>query len=411
MLNKKDFKILTKLWDQVDPMSVVSYRKKGGYESVRFMLRTLQPKQVLEEVKKSGLQGRGGAGFPTGQKWELATKVPAKEKYLICNLDESEPGTMKDRFLAEKNPHQLIEGLIIAAYALEVKKAYIYLNGKFDQARITLEKALQQAYAENYLGRSILGFAFDFDLELFSGAGAYICGEESALINSMEGKRGEPRFKPPYPSDCGLWGKPTVVNNAETLANLPWIIKHGGQKFSQIGLKDSPGTKIFSIQGSVQKPGVYEAPIGITISDLINHYAGGLLPGKQLWFCQIGGASGRIIPASLVDSIPSFSQAAAVTMGAGTILVMDKFQDPKRFLLSIVNFFQRESCGQCVPCREGTFRLKQIVERWVAGVFDRKDREDLEELIWTLDNTTFCPLGKFSVVALKDMLKYKICKF
>lgn len=403
-------KIITKNWDKIDPFSLESYKKKGGYKALRKALRDFSPDGLVSEIKNSLLQGRGGAGFPVGQKWEIAKNAGRGEKYFICNLDESEPGTFKDRMLAEKNPHQIIEGVLIASYAIGAKKAYIYLNGKFNLARVVLQKAMESAQKEGLIGKSIAGFAFDLEIKLVVGAGAYICGEESALINSIEGKRGEPRSKPPYPCNCGLFGRPTVVNNAETICNLPWIVDNGAEKYRKIGLKDSPGTKLFSIDGAVKKPGLYEAPIGTSINELIHKYAQGLQSGAEIFFVNFGGSSGRIIPAGYLDEVPSFSKKSKVPMASGSVLVVDKGQDAKNFLLGVVKFFQRESCGKCVPCREGTFRLRQMIQRLSDGQFDQNDKEDLPKLIWILDNTTFCPLGKFSVTALKDIIKYKLIK-
>lgn len=403
-------KILTKFWGQIDPHLIDTYRKKGGYGSLKKVLREMKPLEVIEEIKKSGLQGRGGAGFSAGDKWEIASKVPMDTRYFICNLDESEPGAFKDQALAEKNPHQILEGILIGCYAIGAKKAIIYLNGRFKQAQQTLEKAIAQAHERRFLGESIMGFAFDVEIELFMGAGAYICGEESALINSLEGLRGEPRLRPPFPCNCGLDSSPTVVNNAETISNIPWIIKYGAEKFSNVGIKSSPGTKVFSIDGAVKHPGIYEAPIGQSVRDLVFKIAGGMEDGKEFWFAQVGGSSGRIVPAGKLDEVPSFSRDANIPMGSGAILVIDKRQDIKKILLDWIHFFQRESCGKCVPCREGTFRLKLILERLHSGEFNKNDREDIEKILWTLENTTFCPLGKFATIAIRDAMKYKLVK-
>jgi NADH-quinone oxidoreductase subunit F len=338
----KEIKIITKDWDKIVPNNIESYRRVGGYSALHNVIRNFSPTEVIEEVKKSRLVGRGGAGFPTGQKWEITAKNSSKEKYFICNLDESEPGTFKDRVIAEKNPHQIIEGIIIGSYAVGARKAFIYLNGGFNIARVMLEQAIQQAYDNNLLGKSVMGADFDLDLEIFFGAGAYICGEESALINSMEGKRGEPRNRPPFPCDCGLFGSPTVVNNGETLANVPFIFKKGAGKFSVIGAIDCPGTKLFCVDGAVNCPGLYEAPIGITVEDIVNDLAGGIKHGLELSFVQIGGASGRLAIASTLGEIPSYSKNAKIPLGSGAILVIDKFQDPREIALSWLRFFQRE---------------------------------------------------------------------
>jgi NADH:ubiquinone oxidoreductase subunit F (NADH-binding) len=313
--------------------------------------------------------------------------------------------------IAQKNPHQIIEGVAIACYGIGAKKAFIYLNGKFRQAELMLEQAICQAKEENFLGEQISGSDFNLEIEIFSGAGAYVCGEESALINSIEGVRGEPRFKPPYPCTYGLYGKPTVVNNAETMANISWIIINGAAAYKMIGTRQSPGTKLFCIDGAVKHPGLYEAPIGRSVYDLIYEYAGGIKSGCRYWFAQLGGASGRLIPSVRIDLIPAFDRDAQLPLGSGTLLVFDKNQDTRELILSWLNFFQRESCGKCVPCREGLFRLKAIFERNIGDCWNQNDLEDIAKLIWTLENTTFCPLGKFSVVGLQEAIKYKLIEF
>ena len=401
-------KIITKNWGTIDAKEISSYRKLGGYQVLQRVLQT-KPEDVIEEVINSGLKGRGGGGFPTGEKWKITAASVEKEKYFICNLDESEPGTYKDRLIAENNPHQLIEGIIIGAYAVGANKAYIYANGNFHLAHFLLERALRQAYENNFLGKKIMGSDFDLDIELFVGAGAYICGEESALINSLEGKRGEPRKRPPYTSEKGLFNKPTVVNNAETLASISWIMEHGGTKYSQIGGSGEVGTKIFCVDGIVKNPGAYELPMGSSINDIVYKYAGGIVDGDEPWFAQVGGSAGVLIPFGSFGAVPAYPRNSYVPMGSGSILVVSKNQDIKELMLSWANFFCRESCGQCVPCREGTFRLKGIIERLNEGNFSENDKEDFKNLIWTLDNTTLCALGKFSVIALKDVVRYGFC--
>lgn len=402
-------KILTKYWDQIDPRDIQSYRKKGGYKALYKAIR-MSPAEVISEITNSGLAGRGGAGFSTGGKWEIAAKQEEKERYFICNLDESEPGTFKDRMIAEKNPHSLLEGIAIGSYAIGAKRAFIYINGNFVLARTTLEYAIEQANKDNFLGKGIMGSLFDLDVTAISGAGAYICGEESALINSIEGKRGEPREKPPFACECGLFGKPTVVNNAETIANVEWILKKGAQEYKKIGTKGNAGTKLFCIDGSVKAPGIYEVPLGSTVKELIYDFAGGMTNGTDFWFAQVGGSAGHLVPVGLIDEAPGYGKNMKIPLGSGSILVVDKSRDIKKLMLSWIRFFQRESCGKCVPCREGTFRLKSVIERLENGNFNENDREDFHKLVWVLDNTTFCPLGKFSVTAIKDVVKYKYIK-
>ena len=403
-----EVKIITKNWGLIDPMSIDSYIKKGGYKTLHLVLRNKQPRYVVEEIKMSGLRGRGGAGFYTGLKWEMAVKAKGRKKYFICNLDESEPGTYKDRLIAENNPHLLLEGILIGAYAIGAREGFIYLNGSFHLAKRLLENALKQCYEKKILGKSIMGTTFDFDLKIFVGAGAYVCGEETALLNSLEGYRGEPRFKDVYPCEKGLFRQPTIVNNAETIANIPWIIKNGAEKFSKIGIKNSPGTKLYCLNGMLVKPGLFEAPLGISIRELIFDYAGGMQPGFDLWFTQIGGSSGKLVLLPLLDRLVGYGDEKEISIGQGSILVVHRGCDVKKLILSWINFFQRESCGKCVPCREGTLRLKLMVERLVNGEFDKNDAEDMRKIIWILENTTFCPLGKFAVMGLKDVIKYRL---
>jgi NADP-reducing hydrogenase subunit HndC len=397
--------ILTRNWDKINPLDINSYVRQRGYEALQKVVRKSEPKEVIEEVKKSGLRGRGGAGFPAGEKWETAAKTKAERKYFICNLDESEPGTYKDRTIAEKNPHQIIEGLLIGAHAVGAKKAFIYINGSYKKQAEILRIAIDQAREKEFVGRGILGSSIDVDIEIFEGAGAYICGEETALLNSIEGHRGEPRFKPPFPPVSGLHGAPTIVNNAETLANIPYIIRHGAEKYSQIGSITSPGTKLFVLSGAVRNEGVFEAPLGTTAHELIYNslYGGGLKSGREFWFAQIGGASGRLVPTGKTDR-PLVYGDCEYPLGSGSILVVDKNANIKDYLLSWAGFFHRESCGKCVPCREGTYRLWEIAKRIKNNDLREKDRENIKDVLWTLENTTFCPLGKFASVAWNDAI-------
>ena len=287
-------KIITQYWGELDPQKIEAYLEVGGYKALEKFIGEMKPEEVISEVKKSGLCGRGGAGFPTGEKWEIVAAKKSPEKYFICNLEESEPGTYKDRMIAENNPHLLLEGIIIAALAVGAKRAFIYINGHYEKQREILEKALEQAHAKFFWGKNILKSGYCLKLALFSGGGAYVCGEETALINSMEGNRGEPKLRPPYPTESGLLGKPTLINNAETIANIPWIILQGGDKYKKIGPADTPGTKLFLLNGAVKKPGLIEAPVGLSLREMIESYGGGMKAGKDFWFAQVGGACGRL---------------------------------------------------------------------------------------------------------------------
>ncbi len=396
--------IVTKNWEKINPLDINTYIRSGGYEALRKVIRET-PLKVVSEIKRSGLRGRSGAGFPTGEKWEISAKIVADQKFIICNLDESEPGVYKDRIIAEKNPHQIIEGLLIGAYAIGAKRAFIYINGHYKKPAEILKIALEQAREKEFVGRGIMGSSIDVEIEIFSGAGAYICGEENALINSIEGKRGEPRLKPPHPPVSGLFGKPTIVNNAETLANVPYIIKRGADVYSKIGPSLSPGTKLFLLEGAVKNKGIFEVPLGTTAEDLIFNslYGGGMEDGKEFWFAQIGGASGRLMPRGKLDQLLIYGPSE-YPIGAGSILVVDKMADIKDLLFSWADFFHRESCGKCVPCREGTYRLWEIAKWLKNNDLKERDRENIEDILWTLSNTTFCPLGNFAAVAWSDAI-------
>ncbi|MFZ2226664.1 MAG: NADH-ubiquinone oxidoreductase-F iron-sulfur binding region domain-containing protein [Candidatus Moraniibacteriota bacterium] len=387
MLNNP--KIITEHWGKIDPLKIEDYLSVGGYSALKKFVEKMNPEKALEEVKLSGLSGRGGAGFPTGTKWEMVMSQKSKEKYFICNLDESEPGTYKDRAIVDNNPHLLLEGIIISALTIGAKKAYIYINGNYEKQSEILEKAILQARENKFLGAKILDSKYSLEIEIFSGAGAYICGEETALINSIEGNRGEPKIRPPYPTEAGLFDKPTVVNNAETIVNIPWIIQNGGKKYAK------NATKLFVLGGSVKNRGVFEAPIDTTIKKAIEILGGGMQKGKEFWFAQVGGASGRLYLKKELN-LP--------VTGSGAILVVDKTANIYDLLLSWTGFFRRESCGKCVPCREGTFRLNEIAERLADGEISQRDKEAIEDILWTLENTTFCPLGKFAAVAVRDAI-------
>ncbi len=401
-----EIKIITQNWGRINPQSIDEYIAAGGYQALFKFIKEMDPEIAVEEIKTSGLCGRGGAGFPTGLKLESVQKEKVTEKYFICNLDESEPGTYKDRMIAENDPHMLIEGIIIASLIVGAKKAFIYINGNYKKSAEILERAVGQAKQKVFLGPAILHSRYGLEIEIFEGAGAYICGEETALINSIEGKRGEPRMRPPFPTQSGLFGKPTAVNNAETIANIPWIIENGGAEFAKVGSKKSPGTKLFILDGAVKNRDVVEAPLGITLKELIDNYGGGIYAGKEFWFAQVGGSSGRLALEKDLEMKLEYDREAKIPLGSGAILVVDKMADIHELLLSWASFFRRESCGKCVPCREGTFRLWEIAKRLQDGEISERDAAAINDILWTLNNTTFCPLGKFAATAFGDALQY-----
>ena len=406
----KEIKIITEHWGKINPSKIEDYLEKGGYKALEEFVLGMDRMGALAEIKKSGLCGRGGAGFPTGDKLEMVAKQKG-EKYFICNLDESEPGTYKDRLIVDNNPHLLLEGVIISALIIGAQKAYIYINGNYQKQKEILEKALEQAKKKIFLGDDILSSDYHLEIEIFSGAGGYICGEETALINSIEGNRGEPKARPPYPTEAGLFGRPTAINNAETIANIPWIILNGGEKYAKIGSKNSPGTKIFLLSGAVEKPGYCETPTGISVKDLIEKYGGGIKRGKDFWFAQIGGACGRLLLEKELKTKMEFKKACECPLGSGSILVVDKSVSINDLLVSWTDFFRRESCGKCVPCREGTFRLWEITKRFKDDEISDRDKQAVEDILWTLERTTFCPLGKFAATAFRDAtINLKIMK-
>ena len=406
----KDIKILIEHWGKIDSLKIEDYLEVGGYKALEEFILGMDRMGALGEIKKSGLCGRGGAGFPTGTKFEMVYKQIGK-KYFICNLDESEPGTYKDRLIVDKNPHLLLEGIIISALIVGADKAYVYINGNYQKQKEILEMALLQAKKKKFWGNKILESDYSLKIEIYSGAGAYICGEETALVNSIEGQRGEPKLRPPYPTECGLLGRSTAVNNAETIASIPWIILNGGEKYSKIGSKNSPGTKLFILSGTINNPGIYEAPTGITVKKLIDDYAGGIKRGKEFWFAQIGGACGKLLLEKELKAKMEFGKECECPLGSGSILVVDKSVNIHDLLISWADFFRRESCGKCVPCREGTFRLWEIAKRFKDGKISERDKEAIQDILWTLERTTFCPLGKFAGTAFRDAITKNILTF
>ena len=384
------------------------YRREGGYTSVEKALKTMTPDEIVNEVKTSGLKGRGGAGFPMGMKWSFIDKKSGKPRHLVCNADESEPGTFKDRYLMEYIPHLLVEGMIVSSFALEANLSYIYIRGEYMWIYKILEKAIKEAYANGWLGKNILGTGYDLDLHVQVGGGAYICGEETALIESLEGKRGNPRIKPPFPAISGLWQNPTVVNNVESISNVPWIIHNTGAAYASIGTEKSTGTKLISASGHIKKPGVYEIELGISVDEFINsdEFCGGMLDSRPIKALVPGGSSVPILPAHLIyktangdDRMMSYESmsdggfATGSMIGSGGFIVYNDTTCIVRNTWNFSRFYHHESCGQCSPCREGTGWLEKVLWRIENG----QGREEDIDLLWSIqskiEGNTICPLG------------------
>jgi len=384
-----------------------TYESTGGYQALKKALGMKQD-DIINEVKKSGLRGRGGAGFPTGMKWSFVPFNSGRPVFLLCNADESEPGTFKDRVIIEKNPHSLIEGMIISAYAVRSKKCYIYIRGEYVYGARVLEKAIEEAYAKGYLGKNVLGSGHDVEMVLHRGAGAYICGEETGLISSLEGKKGQPKLKPPFPAVSGFLGFPTVVNNVETLANVPWIIEKGGEAYAAFGTEKSKGTRLYCLSGWVNKPGTYEEELGLPLMDLINHYGGGMKGGAKLKAVIPGGSSTPpLTPEECEKALLDYESMAAfgTFLGSGGIIVIPEHFCLLRILERLSEFYWDESCGQCTPCREGTGWLYKTIEDIEHG---RGKPEDLEDLLSTSKNmmgTTICALSDAAAMPIVGFLK------
>lgn len=397
-----------------DSNTIERYLDTGGYVTLKHTVTSSTREQVIEQVKASNIRGRGGAGFPMGMKWGfLADRDP---KYLVVNADESEPGTFKDRQLLERDPHQLVEGIAIAAFALGVTRAFVYVRGEYAKPARRLQRAIDEAYEAGYLGNDIAGSGFSLDVSVHLGAGAYICGEETALLNSIEGRRGEPRLKPPFPAVEGLYARPTIVNNVESLSNVPWIVANGGAAYAAIGPERSAGTRMFSLSGHVNKPGNYEIVMGMSWRDLIYGIGGGIRNGNELKTWIPGGASSPwLIPEHLdtaitIDGVVEFG----TMLGSGAVVVMDETTDVIRAAYSLVRFFAHESCGQCTPCREGTKWLQDILERIMAGNGRPEDVDLLLDvsdnispgLVWPPAMTTICPLAPSCTAPIVSITKY-----
>jgi NADH-quinone oxidoreductase subunit F len=385
------------------------YEAHEGYAALRKALTApgMTPDQVRDEVTASNLRGRGGAGFPTGRKWSFMPKPDGGPRYLVCNADESEPGTFKDHEIMRKNPHLLVEGMILAAYAMHASRGFIYLRGEFREVRDLVDAAIQEAYGAGYLGRDILGSGFSFDLSTYLGAGAYICGEESALLDSLEGKRGFPRLRPPFPANAGLYARPTTVNNVETLANVPAIIRRGASWFAALGTEKSGGTKIFSISGHIARPGNYEYPMGTPLKVLLYEAAGGPLPGRTLKAVIPGGGSAGLLVPEQFDLPMDFEPIAQAgsMLGSAGVIVMDDRDCMVGASLSLMEFYADESCGKCTPCREGTRWLEMVLRRLEDGLGEDADRALLDTVPSNILGNTFCGLGDAAVGFLMSALK------
>ena len=388
------------------------YEARGGYQALRKILAGgdagMTPDQVVAEVKTSGLRGRGGAGFPTGLKWSFMPRQFPGQKYLVCNSDEGEPGTCKDRDILAFNPHIVIEGMIIAAYAMGISVGYNYIHGEIFEIYQRFEEALEEARAAGYLGDKILGSNYSFQLHGFHGFGAYICGEETALLESLEGKKGQPRFKPPFPASFGIYGKPTTINNTETFAAVPWIIRNGGQAYLECGKPNNGGTKIFSVVGDVNKPGNYEVPMGTPFSTLLE-LAGGVRTGRKLKAVIPGGSSAPVLPASIMMELTmdydSIAKAGSM-LGSGAVIVMDDSRCMVESLLRLAYFYAHESCGQCTPCREGTGWMHRVLERIYHGKGRPEDIELLNSVADGIMGRTICALGDAAAMPVRAMLKH-----
>ncbi|KXS30923.1 MAG: NADH-quinone oxidoreductase, subunit F [Candidatus Gallionella acididurans] len=391
------------------PWTLENYLKVGGYQALRKVLTTkMSPDAIIAEVKLSALRGRGGAGFPTGLKWTFMPKNYVGEKYIICNSDEGEPGTFKDWDILLYNPHLLIEGMAIAAYTMGVKTGYNYVHGEIFEAYERMEEACELARAAGYLGDNILGSDFSFDLHNHMGFGAYICGEETALIESLEGKKGQPRFKPPFPASFGLYGKPTTINNTETFASIPYIINHGGQKFLELGKPNNGGTKLFSVSGHVNNPGNFEVPLGTPFSKLLE-MAGGVRHGHTLKAVIPGGSSMPVLPGKIMMDLTMDYDAitkAGSGLGSGAVIVMDETTCMVRALERLSYFYYEESCGQCTPCREGTGWLYRIVHRIEHGEGRKEDLDLLLSVGENIAGRTICALGEAAVWPVQGMLRH-----
>ncbi|NJK49106.1 NADH-quinone oxidoreductase subunit L [Candidatus Gracilibacteria bacterium] len=399
--------IVRKHSGKIDPERIEEYIAVGGYESLYKAIYEMTPGQVVEEISKSGLRGRGGGGYPTGLKWATVAKMPGQQKYVICNGDEGDPGAFMDRSVLESDPHQVLEGMAIAGYAIGANYGYIYVRAEYPLAIKRLEKAIQQAKKYGLLGSQIFDSPFDFKIDIRIGAGAFVCGEETALIQSIEGKRGNPVTRPPYPAESGLWECPTLINNVETFANIAPIVKEGADWYAQIGTDNSKGTKVFALTGKIRNNGLIEVPMGITLREIVEEMGGGV-PDGEVKAVQTGGPSGGCIPASLLDTPVDYDSLAAIgsMMGSGGMVVMDKDTNMVEIARFYMEFCRGESCGKCVPCRAGTVQLYELLSKIINKEANRNDLEKLEALSHMVKETSLCGLGQSAPNPVLSTLKY-----
>ncbi|HUJ17025.1 MAG TPA: NADH-quinone oxidoreductase subunit NuoF [Nitrospirota bacterium] len=404
----KQVKVVLSDCGEVDPEDIDSYISRGGYEAMKKVIATMTPQEIIEVIKASGLRGRGGAGFPTGQKWDMAIKAPGPVKYLICNADEGDPGAFMDRSVVEGNPHAVIEGMVIGAYAIGAPYGYVYIRAEYPLAVERLHLAIKQAQERGFLGKNILGKGFDFKIKVKLGAGAFVCGEETALIASIEGRRGQPRAKPPFPVQKGLWGYPTIINNVETLANVPYIMRKGAAWYAGMGTEKSKGTKVFALTGKIQNSGLIEVPMGIPLKEVIYDIGGGIEGGRKLKAVQTGGPSGGCIPSSIVDTTLDYESLGKVgsIMGSGGMVVLDETDCMVNVAKYFLQFTQSESCGKCVPCRIGTKRLLEILTRITEGKGRASDIDLLETLSSDVKTSSLCGLGQSAPNPVLSTIKY-----
>jgi NADH:ubiquinone oxidoreductase subunit F (NADH-binding)/NADH:ubiquinone oxidoreductase subunit E len=424
---KGELRVMTALIGKIDPDSIDDALERGVYDGLKKAI-LIPPSAVLDLVESSGLQGRGGAGFPVGRKWRFVANEKRTPRYIVCNADESEPLIFKDRVLIDTNPHQLLEGMIIAGFACGAAEAWIYIRGEYEYQARRLENAIAQAKARNLLGKNILETEFSFNIHVHRGAGAYICGEETALLESLEGKRGEPRLRPPYPPTYGFRGQPTAVNNVESFCAVPHIIKNGADWWRNLTNDPTPGTKVYMVLGHVKNPGLFEAPFGLTLREIIEDFGGGMLPDSQFNFALCGGAAGRIVPPALLDSHIDYSSGPlkgvtrdipamenrwtqVISMGAGSFLICDQTVSPVAFLRELLHFFAAESCGKCTPCRVGTWRSLKILNRLAEGQGIKGDTEELKTLAALMQDSSFCGLGQSVAIPMKSVLTHFSAEF